>query len=43
MKWVDYDDWHTSDNPRYRGTGHGGRKCIHCGYKSYDYSNIPSD
>lgn len=42
-KFVYWVDWHTSDSPLYKGTGHGGRKCPHCNYKTYDYSNIPSD
>lgn len=42
-RFVKYTCWRTSDDKNYRGVGHGGRKCSHCGYKSYDYSNIPSD
>lgn len=40
---VKYSKWNSRDEPNYRGVRHGGRKCNRCGYKSYDYSNIPSD
>jgi hypothetical protein len=42
-RFVRYIKWRSSDEPNFRGVNHGGRQCSRCGYKSYDYSNIPSD
>ena len=42
-RFVKYLHWNSSDIRNHRGVRYGGRKCSICGYKTYDYSNIPSD